>query len=117
MERTEKQSRGAKRGKLIYITSVLLSSFLLSLLLMFLVNDTVALTGGSGSTEVTVSEDMSVFRASGVLKESGLIDSRIWFTVYSGMRGKVGTVRKGSYLISNSGGYDGVLRAFSEQSG
>ena len=109
-----KNKRPLSRGKraFIYVTAVITVSFLLSLFLMFLVNDAFSLTATSGTTEVLITEDTGVYGASKVLKDKGLIDSRLWFTLYSRLRGKYGTVNAGSYKISNTGGFDGILSAF-----
>lgn len=104
-----KKTFSRKKRALIYIVSVITASFLLSLLLMFLVNDAFSLTSPSGTTEVVITEDIGLFKASKTLKEQGLIDSRIWFTVYSCLRGKHTPVKAGSYKISNTGGFDGIL--------
>ena len=99
------------RGKraFIYTASVILSAFLLSLILMFTVNDAFSLTATAGTTEITVPRDTGVYGVSKILKDSDLIDSRIWFTLYSRLRGKGDTVKAGVYKISNTGGFDGIL--------
>lgn len=102
-------NKNRKKRIIIYTVSVILISFLLTLLLMFLVNDAFSLTAVSGKTVVLFTEDAGLFNASKVLKEKGLIDSRIWFVIYGKLRGKDMTVRAGSYEISNTGGFDGIL--------
>ena len=96
----------------IYVAAVITLSFLLSLLLMFMVNDAFSLTATAGTTEIVISEDTGLYGASKILKDSGLIDSRLWFTMYSRLRGKTDTVKAGSYKISNTGGFDGILSTF-----
>ena len=111
---TKKSKKRLSRGKrvFIYTVSVIFTSFLLSLLLMFLANDTFSLTAAAGTTEIVISDDTGIYGASKVLKDTGIIDSRLWFTLYSGLRGKNDTVKAGSYKISNTGGYDGILNTF-----
>lgn len=111
MRKEETEALGKRRRAVIYTVSVITVSFLLSVLLMYLANDAFSLTAVSGSTEVVFNEDAGLFKASGVLKRAGLIDSRLWFTVYSHIRGNDITVRKGRYEISNTGGFDGILSA------
>ena len=111
MEKVKDKNTKRKHTVIIYVTSVILTSFLLSLVIMFLVNDTFALTAVPGSTEVYISEDVTTYKASKTLKESGLIDSRVWFTLYSRLRGMTGRISAGSYTVSNTGGYDGILNA------
>ena len=113
MEKVKNVKRG--RRAIIYTATVILTSFLLSLFIMFLVNDMFALTAAPGSTEIYISEDVTLFKASKTLKESGLIDSRVWFTLYSSLRGRNGTVTAGSYTVSGTGGYDGILNALMEK--
>ena len=103
-------SRG--RRAFIYVTAVITVSFLLSLFLMFLVNDAFSLTANVGTTEIVITEDTGVYGASKALKDVGLIDSRLWFTLYSRLRGKHITVKAGNYKISNTGGFDGILSTF-----
>ena len=110
MEET-KNSRIERKRIITYTVSVILISFVLSLILMFLINDAFSLTAAGGSTEVFFPEEVSLYKASEALKENGLIDSRLWFTLYSRLRGKNGTVKAGSYNIQNSGGFDGILSA------
>lgn len=114
MEKKDTEALGKRRRAVIYTVSVILVSFLLSLLLMFLANDAFSLTAQSGSTEVVFNEDVGLFKASGILKKAGLIDSRLWFTVYSQLRGKKFTVSAGRYEISNTGGFDGILSALQQ---
>ena len=107
----DQNKRRLSRGRraFIYVISVTLCAFLLSLLLMFAVNDAFSLTAVAGTTEISVPSDMGVYGVSRILKDSELIDSRVWFTVYSWLRGKTDTVRAGVYKISNTGGFDGIL--------
>ena len=98
-----------KQRIIIYTVSVILVSFLLSLVLMFMVNDAFALTATSGSTVVSFTEDVGLFKASKTLKEKEIIDSRVWFTLYAKVRGRNMTVKAGSYEISYTGGFDGIL--------
>ncbi len=105
----KRKSLSKKQRIIIYVVAVILVSFLLSLLLMFMVNDAFALTATAGSTVVSFTEDMGLFKASKTLKEKNLIDSRIWFTLYAKIRGKNMTVNAGSYEIPYTGGFDGIL--------
>ncbi len=114
-KKPERKPLGKKQRIIIYTAAVILISFFLSLLLMFMVNDAFSLTASSGITEVYFTEDVGLFEASKALKEKELIDSRIWFTVYSKLRGKGMTVKAGSYEISNTGGFDGILSALSRK--
>lgn len=110
----KRKSLSKKQRIVIYTVSVILVSFFLSLFLMFLVNDAFALTATAGSTVVSFTEDIGLFKASKVLKEKELIDSRIWFTLYAKIRGKNMTVNAGSYEIPHSGGFDGILTSLSK---
>lgn len=110
-----KKSEKRKKRMIVYTVSVILISFLLSLILMFLANDAFSLTAQDGVTEVFFAEDCGLFKASAVLKKEGLIDSRIWFTLYSRLRGKNGNVKAGSYKISNTGGFDGILSTLQDR--
>ncbi len=111
----ERKALGKKQRIIIYTVSVILVSFLLSILLMFMVNDAFSLTATPGITEVHFTEDVGLFKASKTLKEKELIDSRTWFTLYSKLRGRGMTVKAGSYEISNTGGFDGILSALSKK--
>ena len=113
--RLKRKAISKKKKIIIYMATVILISFLLSLLLMFMANDAFSLTALPGKTEVRFAEDVGLFKASKALKEKGLIDSRLWFTLYSRLRGKGVTVKAGSYEIPNTGGYDGILSALSRK--
>ncbi len=110
----KKEMTSGKRKKrtAVYIIAVILVSFLLSLLMMFLVNDAFSLTAVSGQTVVILDRDQSLYKASKTLKKEGLIDSRLWFILYAELRGKNKPVKEGRYVLQNTGGFDGILSAF-----
>lgn len=90
-----------------------ITALVLSLILCLLLNDAFSLSAEDGYVTVTFKENADIKEAAKVLKENGLIKSRTWFIAYAKIRGRTVSPLSGSYEISKSAGFDGIIARLS----
>ena len=93
-----------------YIFAVLAVSGAMAVAICLLAADAFALTAPKGETEITVPEVFDAKTVDGILKDSGLIKSRLWFRVYNKLRGNTLSPKGQSFIIPNDSGFDGIVR-------
>lgn len=86
---------------------------MLAAALVLLANDAFAITATDEEVTLTVPSECSKKEAAKILKDNGLIKSRIWFSLYTSLRGKSVSPEKGSYVIKKSGGFDAICQILS----
>lgn len=104
-------SAGRRRAR--YILLCLLAACLLSAALIASALEIFALSPGLSElppVSLELENDMDSAQAAKLLEENGLIRSRLLFRAYALARGKTRTFKAGSYSLSHSSGYDGLLR-------
>lgn len=84
------------------------AALLLSGAICLLANDAFALTADDGEVTLVITETMGAKDAAKLLKDEGLIGSRLWFRAYLGLRGRELKVIPGTYTVRRSAGFDGI---------
>ena len=92
---------------IIIITAI---SVVLSALTLFLLNDAFAVTADNTTVTVQIPANAKKSDVSNVLKEQGLIKSRVWFHIYTALRGKKIAPKQDIYYIPKNSGFDGICR-------
>lgn len=103
-------SKTKKFFTLKYFLTVLTVSILLSAAFLFLANDAFAITAGTQDVTVNIPLGASQKQVGQILKENGLIKSRLWFDTYLALRGKKLSVNGTDFVINKGSGFDGIYR-------
>ena len=110
------RSKGAGIGKGTFILICLGIAAVMSALIILMAREIFALNhrGWSGeAVTVTAENELDTREAAELLKENGLIGSKMLFRIYSSLRGKKRSFPPGEYTLSPSAGYDGLIRRLS----
>jgi UPF0755 protein len=93
-----------------FIIATVLAAIILCALICFVFFDAFALGKDDGTVSVNIPQDASKRQIAQILKENGLIESKILFSVYTCLKGK--EVRSAGLTceIPKSVGYDGICR-------
>ena len=93
-----------------YFLAVFLTALALTGAILWLINDAFAITAPDGDVTVVIPEGSSDKEISDILKDSGLIKSRLWFRAYLKLRGKDIEPKGESFRIPYGSGFDGIHR-------
>lgn len=93
-----------------YFLLVLASSILLTPVVLFLANDAFAITAEDKEVEISIPEGADDGDIAKILKENGLIKSKLWFRAYLSLRGKELAPFGSSYTVPLGSGFDGIHR-------
>lgn len=96
-----------------YFITVTVASAILAVFAVILINDAFAITAPSGAVEITFPSGADDWQVAEVLKENGLIKSKLWFRTYLKLRGKEITLDSQSFTVPFGSGFDGIHRILS----
>ena len=99
---------------IIYISSVLLVSFLLSWWICASLDDVFALTMSGEPRSVFINEGDKVGEVARELKKYGVIEHPLLFNFYTRVRGKTISPTGGEYSLSPSMNYDQIIAALNK---
>ena len=82
----------------------------LTAVIVFLADDAFALTANDSEVEISIPKGSTDAQIAQVLKDNGLIKSKLWFNAYTKLRGRSLTDTGDTYVIPTGSGFDGIYR-------
>ena len=93
-----------------YFSVLVLVALAITGAIVLLVNDAFAITAPAGEAEVNIHSGSTDGEIADVLKDAGLIKSRLWFRSYLKLRGKELIPKGEDFRIPYGSGFDGIHR-------